>query len=107
LKQWQHTLGLHSPLAVTVKLSSKEFMQPNLLDQVIEILQDTGVDPRALKLEITESIVMENIGNATVLLRQLRALGIELIIDDFGTGYSSLSYLHRLPISSLKIDRSF
>jgi diguanylate cyclase (GGDEF)-like protein/PAS domain S-box-containing protein len=107
LKRWQDTFGLHSSLAVTVNLSSKEFMQPNLLDQVIEILQDTGVAPRALKLEITESIVMENIGNATVLLRQLRALGIELVIDDFGTGYSSLSYLHRLPISSLKIDRSF
>lgn len=107
LKRWQDTFGRHSSLAVTVNLSSKEFMQPNLLDQVIEILQDTGVDPRALKLEITESIVMENIGNTAVLLRQLRALGIELVIDDFGTGYSSLSYLHRLPISSLKIDRSF
>ena len=107
LKRWQDRFGLHSTLAVTVNLSSKEFMQANLIDQVIEILQDTGVDPRALKLEITESIVMENIGNATVLLQQLRALGIELVIDDFGTGYSSLSYLHRLPISSLKIDQSF
>ncbi len=107
LKRWQERFGLHSSLAVTVNLSSKEFMQANLLDQVIEILQDTGVDPRALKLEITESIVMENIGNATVLLQQLRALGIELIVDDFGTGYSSLSYLHSLPISSLKIDKSF
>lgn len=107
LKRWQDRFGLHSSLAVTVNLSSKEFAQANLIDQVIEILQDTGVDPRALKLEITESIVMENIGNATVLLQQLRALGIELVIDDFGTGYSSLSYLHRLPISSLKIDQSF
>lgn len=107
LKRWQDRFGLHSSLAVTVNLSSKEFMQANLLDQVIEILQDTGVDPRALKLEITESIVMEDIGNATVLLQQLRALGIELIVDDFGTGYSSLSYLHSLPISSLKIDKSF
>lgn len=107
LKRWQDRFGLHASLAVTVNLSSKEFMQANLVDQVIEILQDTGVDPRALKLELTESIVMENIGNATVLLQQLRALGIELVIDDFGTGYSSLSYLHRLPISSLKIDQSF
>lgn len=107
LKRWQDRFGLHSSLAVTVNLSSKEFMQANLIDQVIEILQNTGVDPRALKLEITESIVMENIGNAAVLLQQLRALGIELIVDDFGTGYSSLSYLHRLPISSLKIDKSF
>lgn len=107
LKRWQDRFGLHSSLAVSVNLSSKEFMQANLIDQVIEILQDTGVDPRSLKLEITESIVMENLGNATVLLQQLRALGIELVIDDFGTGYSSLSYLHRLPISSLKIDKSF
>ena len=107
LKRWQDRFGLHSSLAVTVNLSSKEFMEANLIDQVIEILQDTGVDPHALKIEITESIVMENLGNATVLLQQLRALGIELVIDDFGTGYSSLSYLHRLPISSLKIDKSF
>jgi diguanylate cyclase (GGDEF)-like protein/PAS domain S-box-containing protein len=107
LKRWQDRFQLHSSLAVTVNLSSKQFMQATLIDQVIEILQDTGIDPHALKLEITESIVMENIGTATVLLQQLRALGIELIIDDFGTGYSSLSYLHRLPISSLKIDKSF
>jgi diguanylate cyclase (GGDEF)-like protein/PAS domain S-box-containing protein len=107
LKRWQDRFDLHSSLAVTVNLSSNEFMQANLIDQVIEILQDTDVDPRALKLEITESILMENIGNATAILQQLRALGIELVIDDFGTGYSSLSYLHRLPISSLKIDKSF
>jgi diguanylate cyclase (GGDEF)-like protein/PAS domain S-box-containing protein len=107
LKRWQDRFSLHSSLAVTVNLSSKQFRQPNLIDQVIDILQDTGVDPRALKLEITEGVVMENIGTATVLLQQLRALGIELGVDDFGTGYSSLSYLHRLPISLLKIDKSF
>jgi diguanylate cyclase (GGDEF)-like protein/PAS domain S-box-containing protein len=107
LKRWQDKFSLHTSLSVTVNLSSKQFMQPNLIDQVIEILQDTGVDPGALKFEITEGVVMENIGTATVLLQQLRALGIELGVDDFGTGYSSLSYLHRLPISSLKIDKSF
>jgi len=107
LKRWQEKFPSHSSLAVTVNLSSKEFMQANLIDHVIEILQDTGVAPRCLKIEITESVVMENIGTATVVLQQLRALGIELVIDDFGTGYSSLSYLHRLPISSLKIDKSF
>ena len=107
LKRWQDRFSLHPSLAISVNLSSKEFMQPNLIDQVIDILQDTGVDPRALKLEITEGVVMENIGTATVLLQQLRALGIELGVDDFGTGYSSLSYLHRLPISLLKIDKSF
>lgn len=107
LKRWQDRFSSYPTLAVTVNLSSKQFMQPNLIDQVIEILQDTGVDPRALKLEITEGVVMENIGTSTVLLQQLRALGIELGVDDFGTGYSSLSYLHCLPISSLKIDKSF
>lgn len=107
LKRWQDRFTLHRSLAVTVNLSSKQFLQPDLIDQVIQILQETRVDPRALKLEITESVVMENIGTSTVLLQQLRALGIELGIDDFGTGYSSLSYLHRLPISLLKIDKSF
>jgi diguanylate cyclase (GGDEF)-like protein/PAS domain S-box-containing protein len=107
LKQWQERFPLQRSLAVTVNLSSKEFMQPHLIDQVIGILQDTGVNPSALKLEITEGVVMENIGTATVLLQQLRAVGIELGVDDFGTGYSSLSYLHRLPITWLKIDKSF
>jgi len=107
LKRWQEKFPFHRSLAVTVNLSSKQFMQPALIDQVIEILQDTRINPCSLKLEITESAVMENIGTATVLLQQLRALGIELAIDDFGTGYSSLSYLHRLPINALKIDKSF
>lgn len=107
LKRWQDRFSLHRTLAVAVNLSSKQFLQPDLIDQVIQILQETRVYPRALKLEITESVVMENIGTSTVLLQQLRALGIELAIDDFGTGYSSLSYLHRLPISLLKIDKSF
>lgn len=107
VKRWQEKFPLYTSLAVTVNLSGKQFMQADLTDQVIEILQHARLDPRSLKLEITESVVMENIGTATVLLQQLRALGIELGVDDFGTGYSSLSYLHRLPINSLKIDKSF
>ena len=79
----------------------------NLIETVADILSETGLNPRALKLEITESAVMENIDVATDMLRQLRALGVQLSIDDFGTGYSSLSYLHRFPIDTLKIDRSF
>lgn len=107
LKRWQEKFPLHSSLAVTVNLSSKQFMQAELIDRVIEILQLTRIDPHSLKLEITESTVMENIGTSTILLQQLRALGIELAVDDFGTGYSSLSYLHRLPVNTLKIDKSF
>jgi EAL domain-containing protein (putative c-di-GMP-specific phosphodiesterase class I) len=82
-------------------------MQPDLLDQIREVLRETGLDARSLKLEITESVVMDNIETATRTLEQLRALGVELGIDDFGTGYSSLSYLQRFPVSTLKIDRSF
>jgi diguanylate cyclase (GGDEF)-like protein/PAS domain S-box-containing protein len=107
LKHWQERFPLQPSLAVAVNLSSKQFMQAELIDRVIEILQATRLDPQCLKLEITESAVMENVGTSTILLQQLRALGIELAIDDFGTGYSSLSYLHRLPVNALKIDKSF
>jgi EAL domain-containing protein (putative c-di-GMP-specific phosphodiesterase class I) len=82
-------------------------MQPDLLAQIRGVLQEIGLDPRSLKLEITESVVMDNIETATRTLEELRALGVELSIDDFGTGYSSLSYLQRFPVSTLKVDRSF
>src|SRR5205085_1541534 len=94
-------------LTINVNLSGKQFMQPDLLAQIKMVLQEIGLDPRSLKLEITESVVMDNIETATRTLEQLRALGVELSIDDFGTGYSSLSYLQHFPVSSLKIDRSF
>jgi EAL domain-containing protein (putative c-di-GMP-specific phosphodiesterase class I) len=94
-------------LYVSVNLSSKQFTHSNLVHQINRILNITGLEAHSLKLEITERIVMENIEGATGILEQLRALGVELSIDDFGTGYSSLSYLHRLPIDTLKIDRSF
>ena len=95
------------PLSLSVNLSGKQFMQPDLVGQVEQILVETGFDPRRLQLEITESSVIENTETVTEMLLQLRALGIRLSMDDFGTGYSSLSYLHRFPIHTLKIDRSF
>jgi diguanylate cyclase (GGDEF)-like protein len=107
MSRWQKLSGLDGPLPMSVNLSGRQFLQPDLLEQVREVLRETGLDPRGLKLEITETVVMENIETATHTLEQLRALGVELSIDDFGTGYSSLSYLQRFPVSTLKIDRSF
>jgi EAL domain-containing protein (putative c-di-GMP-specific phosphodiesterase class I) len=92
---------------IGVNLSGRHFARPDLVDQVQKIINETGVNPLRLKLEITESAVMENAEEAIYLLKQLRSLGVQLSIDDFGTGYSSLSYLHRFPINMLKIDRSF
>ena len=107
MQRWQKIFPVESPLFITVNLSSKQFSQNTLISKVAMILQETGVKPQTVKLEITESVVMENIDTATDMLRQLRGLGVKLAIDDFGTGYSSLSYLHRFPIDTLKIDRSF
>lgn len=106
LQEWHSTLGL-KPLSVAVNLSAKQFAQPDLVNQVKQILQETGLDAQYLKLEITETVVMENAEVARNMLSQLCALGVQLSIDDFGTGYSSLSYLHRFPVRTLKIDRSF
>jgi diguanylate cyclase (GGDEF)-like protein/PAS domain S-box-containing protein len=107
MKAWEQHYSSDLPLLMSVNLSSKQFTHSGLIEQIIQILQRTGISPRKLKLEITESVVMENVEVASQMLQQLRSLGIELSIDDFGTGYSSLSYLHRLPIDTLKIDRSF
>jgi EAL domain-containing protein (putative c-di-GMP-specific phosphodiesterase class I) len=107
MRRWQLLAPADGQLPINVNLSCKQFMQPDLLDQIQEVLRETGLDPRSLKLEITESVVMDNIETATRTLEQLRELGVELGIDDFGTGYSSLSYLQRFPVGTLKIDRSF
>jgi diguanylate cyclase (GGDEF)-like protein len=95
------------PLTMSVNLSGKQLGQVNLLDQIDEILQETGCDPSNLKLEITESVIVENLSSVSTMLSKLKARKIQLSIDDFGTGYSSLSYLHRFPLDTLKIDRSF
>jgi diguanylate cyclase (GGDEF)-like protein/PAS domain S-box-containing protein len=107
LQRWQQKFPSDKPLYMTVNLSAKQFAQPDLVDRVREILTETTIDPAFLKLEITESVVMDNIDSAAEMLSQLRALGVRLSIDDFGTGYSSLTYLHQFPIDTLKIDRSF
>jgi diguanylate cyclase (GGDEF)-like protein/PAS domain S-box-containing protein len=107
LRRWEREYGLPSPFFISVNLSCKQFNNPLMLEQVRGVLEKTGISPRQLKLEITESAVMDNMDSATEMLTQLRDLGVQLAIDDFGTGYSSLSYLHRFPINTLKIDRSF
>lgn len=107
LREWQRKCHFYEPLAVSVNLSAKQVSQPDLIEQISNALASSQLDPECLKLEITESVVMENAETATSRFRQLRALGVELSIDDFGTGYSSLSYLHRFPVNYLKIDRSF
>jgi diguanylate cyclase (GGDEF)-like protein len=107
MRRWQDLSPADEPLTISVNLSAKQFMQHDLLEQIQAVLRETELDPRSLKLEITETVVMENIETATRTLEQLRALGVELSIDDFGTGYSSLSYLQSFPVSTLKVDRSF
>ena len=96
-----------SDLWVSVNLSGRQLLQPDLTKVVDHTLQEAQIDPNTLLLEITEGIIMEEPEAATAVLVSLRALGVRLPIDDFGTGYSSLAYLHRFPISSLKIDKSF
>lgn len=94
-------------LKIAVNLSGRQLKQLDLLPMVAGILHETGLDPRLLELELTESMLMETADKTVVLLSQLKQLGLSLAIDDFGTGYSSLSYLKRFPIDTLKIDRSF
>ncbi|MET0623315.1 MAG: EAL domain-containing protein [Pyrinomonadaceae bacterium] len=107
LREWQGRGLVPASLHVSVNLSGKQFAQAGLAASVAGALAETGLDPRCLRLEITESVVMANAEAACSTLGALRALGIGVSIDDFGTGYSSLSYLHRFPVDTLKIDRSF
>lgn len=104
--EWQTQFPLLDPLFVSVNISCRQFAQPDLVEQIEQILDETGMKASNLKLEITESVLMRH-GEARLLLARLRALAVQFSIDDFGTGYSSLSYLHLLPIDTLKIDRSF
>ena len=107
IHHWHQKFPANPPLTVSVNLSNEQFKQPDLIDRLSEILQETHLDPRTLKLEITEGVIMENAESAAAILSQLKNLEIELYIDDFGTGYSSLSRLHTFPTDALKIDRAF
>jgi diguanylate cyclase (GGDEF)-like protein/PAS domain S-box-containing protein len=106
-KAWQEKYPYDPPLRVSVNLSSKQFLQQGLLEQVKDALRATGLEPASLTLEITESAIMEDIRQVTALVERLKDLKVQLYLDDFGTGYSSLSYLHRFPVDTLKIHHSF
>ena len=104
---WQKQYPADPPLTVSVNLSSKQCTQSDLVQQIADILQRNKIDGSSLKLELTESLIVEDFPFASDILSRLRELGIQVQIDDFGTGYSSLGYLHSLPIDTLKIDRTF
>jgi diguanylate cyclase (GGDEF)-like protein len=107
LRRWQKAKLVEENLTISVNVSAHQFTQPNLIKQIDRILAETNLNPQCLKLEITESALMETSQSANTLLQQLRDRQIQLSIDDFGIGYSSLSYLHSLPVNTLKVDKSF
>jgi predicted signal transduction protein with EAL and GGDEF domain len=107
IRVWQSQYASNPPLTISVNISPKQFAQPDLLNEISSVLQETGLDPSSLKLEITENVAMGDAEKARGILSQLKTRGVRLSIDDFGTGYSSLNYLRRFPVDTVKIDRSF
>ena len=107
LRVWQLRFPCDPPLAMSVNLSARQFQNASLVEDIQTIVQEVGLDPSTLTLEITESVIMHDIGSTIRTLRGLKELGIQLAIDDFGTGFSSLAYLKQFPVDILKIDRSF
>jgi diguanylate cyclase (GGDEF)-like protein/PAS domain S-box-containing protein len=107
LRVLQERYPMEPPLKMSINISGKQFTQRDLAGKVSAIIRETGIDGHTLALEVTESMIMDNVEMAVETMKQLRSLGVQIHIDDFGTGYSSLSYLHRFPIDAIKIDRSF
>jgi len=107
LREWQQRYPSADPLTINVNLSKRQLAQPDLVEVVQKVVQASGIDPQTLKLEVTESAIMDHSHEFIPRLQSLREIGVQLCMDDFGTGHSSLSSLHRFPIQVLKIDRSF
>jgi EAL domain-containing protein (putative c-di-GMP-specific phosphodiesterase class I) len=107
LRSWTGQFRRTTPLTVSVNVSGVQFLRPDMIVEIDRTLRNYGVYGRSLKIEITESVIMEHARYAADMLQQLKALDIKLSIDDFGTGYSSLSYLRRFEIDTLKVDFSF
>jgi len=105
--RWQQLFPRTPSLAMSVNLSCRQFLDPNLISDIRRVLSETGAEAHTLRLELTESVLIDDTDGALRILEQLKGLGLGLKMDDFGTGYSSLNYLSRLPFDSLKIDRSF
>jgi EAL domain-containing protein (putative c-di-GMP-specific phosphodiesterase class I) len=105
MKRWHTEYPCDPPLAISVNLSTRQFAEPHLVDEIADVLKETGLQPSSLRLEVTESVLMEDHETARDMLTRLKLLGIGLKIDDFGTGYSSLAYLTQLPFDTMKIDR--
>ena len=104
---WNKSKEKEDQLEISINLSSRQFSDPNLVEGIVENIEKSGFDAEFLKIEITESALMQNAQRSVSMLNQLKDLNIKVCVDDFGTGYSSLSYLHTFPIDTLKIDRSF
>jgi predicted signal transduction protein with EAL and GGDEF domain len=107
IREWQLYRPDAAPITLSVNVSARQFQSPELVETLSRVLADTGFEPRHLKLELTESLMMRDIDGALARLTMLDGLSVQLAVDDFGTGYSSLAYLRRLPISVLKVDKSF
>ncbi|MBC7795517.1 MAG: bifunctional diguanylate cyclase/phosphodiesterase, partial [Pyrinomonadaceae bacterium] len=107
MREWHENFPASKKMIISVNISTKQFGQTGLVEHIKRVLEQSGLPAKNLQLEITESAMMKNLKNTAKVLRELCAIGVRIALDDFGTGYSSLSYLHELPISTLKIDRSF
>ncbi len=107
MKQWQTKIDITPPLTISVNLSNRQFVQPDLIQKIESVLKETELPAESLLLELTEMTMIEDIESAAIKIDQFRKLGVGVEIDDFGTGYSSLGYLRHLPVNSIKIDRSF
>jgi EAL domain-containing protein (putative c-di-GMP-specific phosphodiesterase class I) len=107
LREWRDTFPDAYPLTMDVNISATQLSDDRILSDLVDVLEQTGVDPAGLVLEITESALMRDVETGLRRLRQIAAIGVNLALDDFGTGYSSLAHLRRLPISVLKIDKAF
>jgi EAL domain-containing protein (putative c-di-GMP-specific phosphodiesterase class I) len=107
LRAWQDRVPALAGITLSVNVSGRQFRRNEIVEMLARVVREAGVDPRFIAVEVTESVLMDDVEASAAKLSRLRDMGIQIHVDDFGTGYSSLSYLHRFPITAVKIDRSF